>query len=722
MKLKEIFIAGLITADHILLKNGEEWKYFGSIGGGSAANVYFTLKSFKLPVKLIGAVGNKNPSLLKTALKDIEDGSDNSNLLYISKNSETREYYHLINKINNHWKHKFSSSSPVSDKKQNYSVQFRKSFFIPSFNNAIEECKLFYMDRLSKGLLDFADLAKEKKIPLIFDFGTISTRYYKEEIIRKAINLADIIQIPKDIYDFLIKNLKFKSFQELNPDISIWIITDGGNPVLAYHKNIGQLEIEVQKLKNILDGGGAGDAFMSMLIKQTYELYNINKSFEKLNKVEFIEILNNCVKSAQMACLFIGARTYIYEFLNNQKKNGDLNDFIKNYKFEGNYFEKSINLIENFGKKIQEIDDEITNAENYEKINLQKGKGVFESNLLNIPTVIEYSLNQDNLHLNINKDNEVSKELIIVGSGASYSVAKAMQQLFNPPNEKLSIYAYTPFEYILKINQPYPVCIISYSGTNPDVKSCFKKAIDNNSDRIYLLTGSSNSILVNNIKELKNGIILSVETPIEERGFVGVYSMMASICVLAKFLLKNEWKKDYLDYLSEKILTLLINKYSKLIQKEFQLKLNKSKKSQEKFHIVALGSNWAEPALIDFESKIVECNLGTIEISELKNYTHGRYINLYKNLTNRIVVIFETPDTSDLANFLAERLKTVTAVFKLSTFSDNFIGMVDLFIQMLCFINQLGNYYNLDPSKPGFPTEAKGLYNWDGLYRKKNEE
>ena len=46
---------------------------------------------------------------------------------------------------------------------------------------------------------------------------------------------------------------------------------------------------------------------------------------------------------------------------------------------------------------------------------------------------------------------EIGRDLILIGSGASYSVAKAIQQLFNPPNQKFSVYPYTPFEYILKI-------------------------------------------------------------------------------------------------------------------------------------------------------------------------------------------------------------------------------------------------------------------------------
>jgi len=169
MEQREVFIAGLITADHILIKNGDDWKYIGSIGGGSAANVYLALKTFKTPVKLIGAVGEKKPSLSKVAIKDFGKELD-ENIIYFSKNAETREYYHLIEKVNDIWRHKFSASSPISNSKQSFSVQLRKSYFFDKFKDSITTCAIFKLDRLSKGLLELAKIAKKRHVPIIFDF------------------------------------------------------------------------------------------------------------------------------------------------------------------------------------------------------------------------------------------------------------------------------------------------------------------------------------------------------------------------------------------------------------------------------------------------------------------------------------------------------------------------------------------------------------------------
>jgi len=503
--------------------------------------------------------------------------------------------------------------------------------------------------------------------------------------------------------------LDFINFQDINPDIKIWVVTDGSNPITAYHLKIGEITIQIPYVKDVLDSGGAGDAFMAMILRQLFEYIINNKNLIDLNENQFRKFLDNCVENARKACLFIGSRTYLYDYLENRNNFRSLNDFFLNHGYNGNLIKKSINLIENYGKRIQEINDSMNNKEEDYKIKLNKGVSQFESNLLNIPKIIPYAIENSSYSLEVN---EIGPTLILVGSGASLSAAKAIEQLFYPPNNTFSVYSFTPYQYILKIKENYPVIIISYSGTNPDVKSSFKKALENNSKKIFLISSNKDSYLSQQVQKYINGKLIFLNTFRNEKGFVGVYSMLAFICILAKILLGKDWKSEYTEFLSEKNLQILIKNYMKNIQGMIRKNLENHKL---KYHIIALGTNWAEPVLSDLESKIVESNLGTIEISELKNYTHGRYINLYKNTKNRLVILFKTPETKDLVDYLNEKLSNIAPIIVLETKSINFLGMIDLFIQMLAFVNELGKYYHIDPSKPGFPEEAKGLYNWNGL-------
>jgi hypothetical protein len=129
-------------------------------------------------------------------------------------------------------------------------------------------------------------------------------------------------------------------------------------------------------------------------------------------------------------------------------------------------------------------------------------------------------------------------------------------------------------------------------------------------------------------------------------------------------------------------------------------------------HIVALGSGWAWPAVIDFESKIVEGGVCTIEISELKNYTHGRYISAFHNRQNRHFVIFKTPNDRELVDFFVKRLKRYFDITVLETSYDGVFGGVNLLIQELFLAKYLGTKAGKDLSKPRYPPEARGLYGW----------
>ena len=72
-------------------------------------------------------------------------------------------------------------------------------------------------------------------------------------------------------------------------------------------------------------------------------------------------------------------------------------------------------------------------------------------------------------------------------------------------------------------------------------------------------------------------------------------------------------------------------------------------KGRNNLHMVCVASGWGIPALADFESKIVEGGICTIETSESKNFTHGRYINTFYNKQNRAMVIFESPEDKELS-------------------------------------------------------------------------
>jgi hypothetical protein len=139
-------------------------------------------------------------------------------------------------------------------------------------------------------------------------------------------------------------------------------------------------------------------------------------------------------------------------------------------------------------------------------------------------------------------------------------------------------------------------------------------------------------------------------------------------------------------------------------------------------HIIALGSGWGWPAMTDFESKIVEGGICTIEISEMKNFTHGRYINALYHRQNRHFVLFDTPLESELTTFFARKLKRYLPqrLDILRTDLPDVRGSLDLVVQSMFLAFRLGEKSGRNLLKPRYPPEARGLYGWEPSSRRKN--
>src|SRR5206468_8486755 len=104
---------------------------------------------------------------------------------------------------------------------------------------------------------------------------------------------------------------------------------------------------------------------------------------------------------------------------------------------------------------------------------------------------------------------------------------------------------------------------------------------------------------------------------------------------------------------------------------------------EEPMHIVALGSGWAWPSVVDFEARMTEGAVCTTEIAELKNYTHGRYLNAYRNKSSRFVVVFGLPSDDKLVRFLKEKLSKDFPVLVVKSTLQPPTGTVELFVKEL---------------------------------------
>ncbi len=303
----------------------------------------------------MSVVGCRNRKLMKVALKDLPSLTDEKSYIYPHYKTYTRESFHILKKIRNRWKSRVTPYSPFSNERLSNLSKFRIFFFKYCEPEVFSNYNIFFTDRISHSGLTFINRNLGLKI---LDMGNITWRYYQNPhlkyLIIESIKNADIIIIPLREFKKLEKSIGLLSFHEINPSILMWVIFSNKSKILAFHGKVGEIELSVPKIKNLIDYSGAKDAFTSMLIYQLYNLlenrFEINKLYE-LNNEQFKTILNNCLENARKSCLFFGTRTYLYKYLEN-KNNISLKDFLFKPLTDKDYLEDSIDFITKYGESI----------------------------------------------------------------------------------------------------------------------------------------------------------------------------------------------------------------------------------------------------------------------------------------------------------------------------------------------------------------------------------
>ena len=696
---------GPISTDHIYVKKDGIIKYVTSIGGGSAGNFVLHLSSLGHKTNIISLIGNDKISQI--AIKDFNRFNVNTSGLIRKDELKIKQSFSLITFDSKKNKY-IEKNCPICSQPLQGKNQFRSSFLNESHFDIIKKSKLIYISIINESYLKIAKVAKENNIPVIIDFSTLFKQFIKVDLLVDAIKCADIIYLSEKNMTFLSQKFGIVNFWDINNQLKGWIIfSNKGNLIsnirtknkcdqLTYNINEkGKINIDIVK-----------DVFLAYFIdiidKQSY--YNCN--LELISLDNWRKAIETSISIVIDSFKNYGSRTYLY---------------IKSSQHILNNEESLIELINDFGEKVDEnCPCKIDNSLNFQMIGRKvsvedlkknKGRNLFETNLLNIPLYVSSVLSNFDSKNNFDLNNY--DDLIFIGSGGSYTTAITLNYVYQYLVNKRS-QCLTPLEYVLLGKELLPVVLISAGGTNSDIRTSFKKALDLKAQKVFFITTNLKSKLYIDVSKLSFGKCLLVNTPWEEKGFVSVLNTVAMTIFGLKSIIVMNWDDQYEKFLNYDNLTILINESIQRAKDEFNNIVNSENILPT--HIIGLGSGWSWPAVINLESIVIESGLSTIEISDLKNYTHGRYLSLYNNPIGKIVLLYETPKTSRFVDFLYMKFTNITHVIILKSQKENIIGTIELLIQTFAFCNEFGLRKNIDMAKPIYPEEAKGLYEWDKIY------
>jgi hydroxymethylpyrimidine pyrophosphatase-like HAD family hydrolase len=317
----------------------------------------------------------------------------------------------------------------------------------------------------------------------------------------------------------------------------------------------------------------------------------------------------------------------------------------------------------------------------------------FWSELQKLPHSYEYLINKpvDKLSNFLLRDNQ--KKMIAVGSGGSLS-ACALNVSLQKGLGNMCL-AMTPLEllYSQKLIKDSKVLFISASGRNNDILNGYNKAIKCDPFKILNFCMKENSKLETLSVKYTISKTFSTTLPSGKDGFLATNSLFAYFMLLIRAHTPNlsfPGKKVFFDFDQN-----LFN----------NLELN----GIETF--IVLHSGYGTPVAIDIESKFVEAALGNVQLSDYRNFGHGRHHWLAKHSRKSAVIALITEKEVELANKTLSCIPGNVPILRLTSDYESSLSSLDLLYKSFLLVNRIGEIRNIDPGRPGVPEFGSKLYN-----------
>ncbi len=651
--MRVVSIGDLVTDYYY--KNGE---LLGVSGGMTSHNIIANLSKLGIKTAAFGVCGNDDAGMI--SIKSLEDLKVDVSNVKVLDNVSTRCFHVSYFDDKNGLSFTSKKRCPFCNNKKWYDESLIDCGEIAK---KIQTDDILIFDNLNLKNQKIIDSLPNKKIIDIgqyFEFENLTNL----EIIEKLKSKFVIINFNERVSNYLIKRLNLQCdldiFKLLQPEFMT--ITRGDNGArFIYNDNI--FDFTVQKKAVVVDSTGAGDAFISSIIKDwinnnlKFETSKFNKWYQNSNKLTF-KVVNK-----------MGARGHLRSLY-----------------------------------KIKKIDDYCT-CEKFTPVFRKQIKRC-NININNLKSRLKNAINSNAvLKLNNINFNELDSYLFI-GTGGSFAGAYFASTVINNLYGS-NTYAFYPRDVIYRNNKRInKVILFSYSGTTDDIINSVSTFA--NEDKYIITKGETKKIV------LKTGIkkdnILSYRSSSnkgKERGFLSFEGAVAPAAIFLKYYYNQIDPQFDLELFIDESIEYW-NKYYDGIFSNTDIKDIIFKGNV----INIFKGDFCNSACYDLESKIIESGILNCIIHEKKNFSHGRFIN-YENLNNKNTIYFKQKTTSKYEEKLLEYLKTGKNLILESKY-DGLLCEFDLLIASQLLIYFIGKFLNVDVSKPEYSEDSMKIYFYKG--------
>jgi fructoselysine-6-P-deglycase FrlB-like protein len=308
--------------------------------------------------------------------------------------------------------------------------------------------------------------------------------------------------------------------------------------------------------------------------------------------------------------------------------------------------------------------------------------------------------------------NSLRYPLIAVGSGGSLSAAHFASYLHQQFTGKMAS-ASTPLEILSVLSNPISrksiiqssVLCLSASGSNNDINRVWQTLIKVEPYCLSAICARKDSRLAKIGERYEYAKIIDFDLPSKKDGFLATNSLVSFLILLVRSFSK------LLDTSTELPSTLwnLIPGYDNL---DSALDILRSKLNTilERECFVILHGFGTKAAAYDIESKFTEAALGYVQLSDFRNFAHGRHHWLAKRAEDSAIIAFAQDNDIALAEKTVDLIPPSVPSIVFHFPGNRLLGSIAAIIEGFLITAIAGEKRNIDPGRPGVPQFGRRLY------------
>jgi len=292
-----------------------------------------------------------------------------------------------------------------------------------------------------------------------------------------------------------------------------------------------------------------------------------------------------------------------------------------------------------------------------------------------------------------------AQPLLAVGSGGSLSTACLIADL-----EQSQRGCFSRFETPL-LASPVPeslagarIFIVSARGRNPDVLGFAKLAVAAEPNHLISLCCMKDSPLTKLVCSFARGDGFEFDSPAGKDGYLATNSLVALHTMIARaYGVEAKLPRHWVDLFDARSLRRLLSPAGG------DVGLLRSDK------IVLLFGPEVRPAAVDFESKFHESGLANVQVTDYRNFAHGRHLWLAHH-PNTTVIAFVSPNDRGIADATLKLLPTGIRTLRVETRLEGVAATFAMQAAVFELVSLYGEDRGLDPGRPTVPMFGRKLY------------